>query len=133
MKVSQELKIAIQAAATASREQRIARYTDEKTLVEQFMKKYPKKAQVIKRLLATITRAEKTKDDAYKKLHSFGVGTDYRGSLYISNDALFLKQGGKINKPRPQFKAEEVIAKYLAAATPKAANEVLKSYGIIWK
>lgn len=134
MKVTQEMKIAITAAANASKRDRAtSRYTSDEEKIKDLLKRKPAVAAKVRAATKRIEALRKSESDQQKKLNVFGLGMWDSGRVHINNEERFAKSGGKIDKPRPSFTSDEVIAKILACKSDAAAHKVLESYGIVWK
>lgn len=135
MKIEQDLRIVIKAAANASKNQDKSK-TDQQ-LIEEWMKKNPAKAKyalaLVKRVNTANSLIEKADADLKKK---FGLGRSHwrgEGCFTMDNEKVFQEAGGKIATKLPKFSEDEVIAQYAAAKTKAEAKAVLKKYGIVWE
>ena len=135
MKVEQDLRIAIKAAANASKNQDKAK-TD-RQLIEEWVKKYPAKAAKARGLLKKIEDADAAEKRAREQLgKQFGLGqSHWRGSgdFVLCDESKFAAVGGKIATKVPKFSEDAVIAEYAAAKTQQEADKVLAKYSIVWQ
>jgi hypothetical protein len=135
MRIEQDLRIVIKAAANASKKQ--DRSKSERVLIEEWMKKYPAKAAKARALAKTIVEADMAERKAREQLEKqFGLNTPTwsgDGEFRLGDENIFQKQGGEIGLKRAQFSEDQVITEYAAAATKQAAEKVLQRYGIVWK
>jgi hypothetical protein len=135
MRVEQDLRIAIKAAATASTKQE--RTKDEQQLITDWVKKFPakaKRARLLKKKAEEADVAERTFRETMEK--EFGLnGSNWirNGEFSICNEERFAKAGGNIGTKRPSFSDNQVIAEYAAAKTKSEAEKVLAKYGIVWR
>lgn len=135
MKLEQDLRIVIKAAAEVSKKQsdRYESMRLRKLALEAFLKAFPAKKRRIDALTKSHKNASELVNDCEAKLEKeFGIGLSRYNDDKIIDDAAFVKAGGKLPKSE-SFTAEQVIAKYASASTKEEAAQVLKSYGIVWK
>lgn len=134
MKIEQDLRIAINAAAEASKKNcdRYAHVKRQADALVVFQKDNPRKAKLIKDAVASIQNAKKSIESAERRLESMGVDIDYRGVLSVNCDDKFRNAGGKLAKS-VEFTLNEVVSAYVAAKTQAEAEAVLKQFNIIWK
>jgi hypothetical protein len=135
MKVEQDLRIVIKAAAAASKNQ--DRLKSTRVLIEDWLKKNPSKAakarQLVKQMVAAEAAESKARDELERK---FGLGRSAwsgNGEFLLADEAAFKKAGGDTGVKLERFSEERVIAEYAAAKTKQAAEKVLERYGIVWK
>lgn len=135
MKIEQDLRIVIKAAANASKNQ--DRSKSERLLIEEWIKKYPAKAAKARALVKAILDADSAERKAREQLEKqFGLNRSSwhgNGEFGLSDEAAFTKAGGETGTKRLRFSEDQVISEYAAAATPAAASKVLARYGIVWK
>jgi hypothetical protein len=135
MKVEQDLRIVIKAAANASKNQ--DRSKSERVLIEEWLKKYPAKAAKARALVKQILAADAAERKARETLEKqFGLNRSSwqgEGEFRLGDETQFAKAGGEIGIKRPRFSEEQVISEYAGAATKQAAEKVLQRYGIVWK
>lgn len=136
MKVEQDLRIVIKAAADNSKKNsnhyEVMRIRRE--AIAKFMRDNTEKRMRINKLLADRKAAKKRIYDCEAKLEKeFGLDVDYRGELEINVDDKFRKAGGKLPAKDTAFSAEQVISEYAAAKTAQDGAKVLTQYGIVWK
>ena len=135
MKIEQDLRIVIKAAADQSKRNSNS-WEKSKTREEaiaKFLKAFPQKALRLKKLQTDYSNGKKLQELSEQKAQKeLGLSLDdYRGRIEIHNEAAFTKAGGKLPKT-DEFTADQVIAEYAGAANKAAAASVLKKYGIIW-
>lgn len=135
MKIEQDLRIAIKAAANASKRQDQSK--SDKDLINEWIKKHPSKATqaraLVKKIATSDAAERKARDELEKK---FGLSqSSWRGNgeFSMADEKAFAKAGGKIATKRPKFSDDEVIAEYASAKTKEEAEIVLAKYGIVWK
>jgi hypothetical protein len=135
MRVEQDLRIAIKAAANASKNQDRAK--NERILIDEWIKKYPAKAAkaraLVKQILAADAAERKAREQLEKQfglMRSSWIGD---GEFRLSDEAMFAKAGGDTGIKRPRFTEDQVISEYAGAPTKEAAEKVLQRYGIVWK
>lgn len=134
MKIEQDLRIVIKAAAAASKQQ--DRSKTDRELIDEWMKRYPVSALAAKNILKKIDKAEAAKTAAKQSLAAFGLrpaSWRERGDFDIDDRGLFVEAGGKMATKKIEFSDDQVIAEYAAAKTQKEADAVLLKYGIVWK
>ena len=135
MRVEQDLRIVIKAAANASKNQ--DRSKSEKVLIDEWIKKYPAKAAKARALVKQVIDAEAAERKARDLLEKqFGLNLAVwkgDGEFRLGDEAQFEKAGGEIGIKRPRFTEDKVISEYAGAATKQAAEKVLERYGIVWK
>lgn len=135
MRVEQDLRIAIKAAANASKNQ--DRSKSERVLIEEWLKKYPAKAAKARALVKAILAADSAERKAREQLEKqFGLNRSSwqgNGEFTMGDEKAFAKAGGQTGIKRPRFSEDEVITEYAAAGTKQAAEKVLAKYGIVWK
>lgn len=135
MKVEQDLRIAIKAAANASKNQDKSK-TD-RELIAEWVNKYPAKAAKARALLKKIEQADAAEKNARLQLEKqFGLGQSHwrgNGDFVLCDEDKFTKVGGKIATKVPKFSEDAVIAEYAAAKTKQEAEKVLAKYSIVWK
>lgn len=121
MRVDQDLRIAIKAAAGCSKNQNTAKNTFD--LIAAWLKKFPKKAAKARALVKAIEAADAAEKKAREQLDK----------LCMTDEAAFVKAGGQPATKLPKFDENQVITEYAAAKTPAEAAKVLAKYGIVWK
>jgi hypothetical protein len=135
MRVEQDLRIAIKAAANVSKNQDKSK-TD-RQLVEEWVKKNPAKAAKARALVKKIEQADAAEKNARLQLEKqFGLSQSHWrgcGEFTLTDEAMFQKAGGKIATKLAKFSEEQVITEYAAAKTKQEAEKVLAKYGIVWK
>jgi hypothetical protein len=135
MRIEQDLRIVIKAAANASKKQ--DRSKSERVLIEEWMKKYPAKAAKARALAKKIVEADMAERKTREQLEKqFGLNPPTwsgDGEFRLGDENIFQKQGGEIGLKRAQFSEDQVITEYAGAATKQAAEKVLQRYGIVWK
>jgi hypothetical protein len=135
MKVEQDLRIAIKAAAAASKNQ--DRSKSERVLIEEWLKKYPAKAAKARALAKAIVAADAAEQKAREQLEKqFGLNrSSWRteGEFRMGDEHAFQKAGGEIGVKRPRFDENAVIAEYAATKTKQEAKKVFEKYGIVWE
>lgn len=135
MKIEQDLRIAIKAAAAASKNQ--DRSKSHRVLIEEWIKKYPAKAAKARALVKAILAADAAEQRAREQLEKqFGLHRSSwvgNGEFTMADEQAFQKAGGQIGVKRIPFDESVAISEYAAAKTPAEAAKVLAKYGIIWK
>lgn len=135
MKVEQDLRIAIKAAANASKNQDKSK-TD-RQLIEDWIKKNPAKAAKARAFIKRMRDADEIKTKAkFELAKQFGLCESHwqgLGEFCICDEGNFRDAGGKIATKLPKFSEDQVIAEYAAAKTKQEAEKVLAKYGIVWK
>lgn len=135
MRVDQDLRIAIKAAAGCSKNQNTAKNTFD--LIAAWLKKFPKKAAKARALVKAIQAADAAEKKAREQLDKqFGLCPSYwrgNGEFCMTDEAAFVKAGGQPATKLPKFDENQVITEYAAAKTPAEAAKVLAKYGIVWK
>lgn len=135
MRVEQDLRIAIKAAANASKNQ--DRSKSERVLIEEWLKKYPAKAAKARALVKAILSADAAERKAREQLEKqFGLNRSSwqgNGEFTMGDEHAFQKAGGEIGVKRPRFDENAVIAEYAATKTKQEAKKVLAKYGIVWE
>ena len=135
MKIEQDLRIVIKAAANASKNQDRSR-TD-RELIEEWIKKNPAKASQARALVKKMDMADAAEQKARNDLkEKFGLNKSAwrsNGEFSLADDSAFVKAGGKLPTKRPKFSEDQVISEYAGAKTKAEATAVLKKYGIIWQ
>jgi hypothetical protein len=135
MKVEQDLRIAIKAAAAASKNQ--DRSKSERVLIEEWIEKFPAKAAKARALAKAIVNADAAEQKAREQLEKqFGLNrSSWRGhgEFTMGDEYAFQKAGGEIGVKRPKFDENAVIAEYAATKTKQEAKKVLEKYGIVWE
>lgn len=136
MKIEQDLRIVIKAAADQSKRNSNS-WEKSKTredAIAKFLKSFPQKALRLKKLQADYANGKKLQELSEQKAQKeLGLSLDnYRGRIEIHNEVVFAKAGGKLPKT-DEFTSDQVIAEYAGAKTKAEAIAVLKKYGIIWQ
>jgi len=135
VKIEQDLRIVIKAAAAASRLQ--DRSKTDQELIAEWTCMHPAKAAAAKAILKRIDKAEAAEAAAKRELEGkFGLrpaGWRAKGDFDINDQATFQKAGGRLATKKLKFDENQVIAEYAAAKTKAAADEILSKYGIVWK
>lgn len=135
MKLEQDLRIVIKAAAAASSKQDKSRSDND--LITDWLRKFPakaKRARLLKKKAEDADAAErKFRETLEAEFGLNGCNWIRNGEFSIGDERKFAKAGGNIGTKRPAFGENEVIAEYAAAKTKAAAELVLAKYGIVWK
>ncbi len=135
MKVEQDLRIVIKAAAAASKNQ--DRIKSTRVLIEDWLKKNPSKAakarQLVKQMVAAEAAESKARDELERKFGLCRSAWSGNGEFLLADETAFKKAGGDTGVKREKFSEEQVIAEYAAAKTKQAAEKVLERYCIVWK
>lgn len=134
MKIEQDLRIVIKAAANASKDQ--DRSKSDRDLIAEWLKKFPAKAKQARALVKKIIDSDAAEQKARNELQAkFGLHRESwrsNGEFGLSDEGRFVKAGGRIATKLPKFSEDHVIAEYAAAKTKAEATAVLKKYGIVW-
>lgn len=144
MKIDQDLRAAINAAAKAQPEYS---HDTERLQIEQCVSALLKKRPAVKRkadalIEEAITLRDKKavidgKLDALLKplglkAYDFKITANFRRDLDDEDAQKFIANGGELPPPsKRKWKAETVISR-LASAEPKSRNAILKEYNINW-
>ena len=135
MKLEQDLRIVIKAAAEASKRNftRWESANNRKAAVDAFLKKFPTKALRVAKLTKDHENATKLVELCEQKMvKEFGLSlSKYHGDK-IENEANFQKAGGVIPKTEA-FSFEQVVTEYAAAKNKSEAVKVLGKFGIVWE
>ena len=136
MKIEQDLRIAIKAAADQSKRNSNSweKSKNREEAIAKFLKSFPQKAMRLKKLQTDYANGKKLQELCEQKAQKeLGLSLyDYRGRIEIHSEAAFTKAGGKIPKT-DEFTAEQVITEYAGAKTKTEAATVLKKFGIVWE
>lgn len=135
MKVDQDLRIAIKAAAGCSKNQSSVK--DNRELIEAWLKKFTKKAARARALIKVMEASDRAEQKAREQLEKqFGLCKSHwhgHGEFCLADEKAFVSAGGEQATKLPKFDENQVITEYAAAKTPGEAAKVLAKYGIVWK
>lgn len=138
MKIDTDLRLAIKSACAAQPQKNDyqAREEAQQQSIQDFLKKFPKKAQRLQGLRKTAEDADQTAKEARAEMcQKFGLREYSAGWTYSScggSKENFVKAGGVLPTKFPENWKYDAVMAQLASMTEKEGMALLKKLGINW-